>query len=1833
MADLDTDFNVDPYYDDFDEDKNFHRVLFRPGKAVQARELTQLQTILQEQFNRFGRHVFENGSPLIDGGVSLDNKVNYIKLQPTLGANTIVPSTLEGKKIFGATSGANGVCILSTAAGGSDPPTLYVRLLSDTNFSTNEYIREFGTLTNLANTATTTPTGNSFVVGVEAGVYFIDGFFVRNTKQHIVVGKYTDRPTKKVGWTVTEETINSGDDSTILDPAQGAYNYAAPGSDRFKITLTLASKDIGDADTKFINLMTVKDGYVQDIVKHSEYSELGKTMARRTYDESGSYTVTHPVVHFKDHIGGNTELLSMAVEPCKCFIYGTEIESYATTYMDVLKARTTQAYNNIDTFAQYGNYCLLTGVEGPFDITAMEEVDLHNAPAHRRITFSSSTSSPQAGNFTLSEFVTGNTSGANAQVMYWSSSDNVLSVNAQSATAFANGETITGLTSGANGTVIFDQAPIDSSSSSNYANTKIGTARIRQLTYESGSAAGPYIYRGYLFNASYTGGNEFAAVNGLFVGPYNNTLAGKADIETVTGQNSDNNSLLFDSNYNHLVYPLPQATIKTIRDASGNVDTNYRFRRVFKDVAFTSGTATITTADASEAFYGSGALSNSNKATYYHVIAEEEAGSINKGDVLYMDTGGRAITVSPSTQATFNLSNASLSLECTIIATIEDNVAQEKSKTLNINQVHVITNPNTSATATETIPASDIYKLKGIYTGANTTFTPVPPVLTLGTVTGTFTQGEIITGSTSNANGDVILWTSGNSTLEYVTNYGTFANSEVVLGATSGANGTITSLDVGNTNVNNNYTWSSGQNDSFYDHGSITLKYGATPPTGQIKVVYDNFSHTGTGYCSVDSYSIPYGDIPSYVSPTTSQEVELRDCLDFRPRRADGNTTFENIQIPDDSTNVQADFDAYLLRSDLLSLDTAGVLGLTRGIPSPSPKTPNVSEERLMVLYHIAVPAYTFNAKDIKVRFVGNPRYTMKMIGDIVRRVERLEYYTTLSLLEDSAKNMIVQDSAGLDRFKNGILVDQFTGHNIGDVRNMDYRIAVDSENQELVAPFLTRNYALSYANTESTGIQLTGDILTLPYSTETFITQPLCSTYVNVNPFDVIKWFGVMKLDPPSDEWIDITRKPDVLVNFAGNNDAWEFLGQTVNGLMASGFGANWNEWETINVGSRVKSSSVRMVNRWMSTPVMGNQFKGYWLAQPVGRTTTYENYLEQERQGEGFSFTPETITRSLGDRVVDVGIVPFIRARDVTITTHGMRPNTRVYAFFDRVDINAQCTPAGGSLGGELRTNSVGSITLTFAIPATDILNFRTGERLFRLIDSSSDDIGVCTTMAEQTYAAQGLIKTVENTSMSVRTWGGVKTEMFDERRTTEGQETYSTYRKLPLYATHGDTGGFLPRGISTGSWSSQTGPGGDYGTKNYCRLDPLAQTFIVDGNLYEEGVYISSLTVYLKSKSDTMPLICQIRTTENGYPSANKILPFSTVIVQAANVNVSDDATASTEFVFDAPVYLSPNEEYAFVLLAQSIDYEAWISEMGKFKLGTTERIAQQPYIGSLFKSQNSSTWTPEQTQDMMFLLKKCVFTTGGTHEAILNTPAATSNTNMDLIRPVIQDLTPYSSGIHYSQKATKVSTGSLDTSWVSTIGNDNIFFDEQHHIKNSNGSYKTRAQLVSLNSDISPVIDTKRMSVITVENLINNSTAGEANTVGGAASARYISRTVKLKPGFDATDLQVTLDGYKESTADISVYYKVLSADDSELMADKTWVKMYEKDSAGNVASARDNFLEITYTSSSANFPSITYTTSGGATYTSFQTYAIKIVLTSSNTAKPPKVRGLRVIAFA
>jgi hypothetical protein len=1800
------DFNVNPYYDDYDEDKNFHRVLFKPGSAVQARELTQLQTIMQKQAERHGSFTFKHGSPVVGGGISFDTMAKSLKLNTSFTGNAA--STFANVSVVGQTSGANGRVVITTESSGGDPATIYLRLTSSTDFANNEQLKALGGTVVLANTGVSSAQGNCFLAGVEAGTYYINGNFVKNTKQQIVVDKTNWRTNAKIGFAISETFIDSNSDATLTDPAQGSYNYAAPGADRYKINLTFMSTALTANTANFVDLLTVDDGAITKWIQYPVLSVLGETMARRTYDESGSYTVRYYPIHYRDNISGNTEQISVAVEPGKAFVQGFEHVSHNTRYYDADKARSTKNKNNNQTYAQYGNYTIVNNVSGEFDITSHEEVDLHNVANANTILLINNT-----GIFTAGEQVTGNTSSANSVVDFWVPESKILSLTPNTGLMVA-GEVITGLSSGANGQISTITAGIDSSTPSNYANTKMGTAKIRQFMYEDGSAGGPYEYRAYLYDLNYTGSSDFTVVRGLHAGAWNDTFPGLADIDTDAGWNDSNQAYLYETSLNSLVFNLPNAAIKTVRDQSSAVDTNYQLRRNFTTVQFTSGVATINTADASETFFGSGALSAANKRTYYHVVAEETVGPFTKGDVIPMDTAGRTITVA-TTQATFDINNA-ISIQCSIIASITDAVAGEKTKTLNTNQVYVITNPNTSSTATETIPVSDIYKLKGVYTGANTTFTPVPPVLTLGTVTGTFTQGEIITGSTSNANGDVILWTSGNSTLEYVTNYGTFANSEVVLGATSGANGTITSLDVGNTNLANSYTLNTGQKDNYYDHGSITLNYGATAPTGQIKVVYDNFSHTGSGYFSVDSYTgsgVIYADIPTFTSPTTRKIVELRDVLDFRPRRTDANTVMEGIQLPEPNLSISSDYDYYVPRLDTLFVDKDGNHGIVTGIPDERPIPPVVNEEGLLALYNIEMPAYTFKLSDIKTRFIDTNRYTMRDIGDIARRVDRLEYYTGLSLLEKNAADFSIKDSSGANRFKNGILVDAFTGHNIGDVRDTDYKTSIDPLGQVAGPPFISRNFDFDYDAGSSTGIQLTGHILSLPYSEEIFISQLKASKTLNINPFNVINWVGILLIEPPSDEWVDTSTRPDVLVNFEGNNDAWEHIASVITPENAPGFGTQWNDWEVIGTGSRVISSSTSAFPEQQYSPM------GSWNTGRIINVTssTAEQFENQQRTGSTFRLAPTMLTRSIGDRIVDVSIIPFIRPRTLTITATGMKPSTRVYAFFDSIDVGAHVTPAGGSLGDNLITDVAGSLTCTFAIPNSDTLRFRTGERSFRLIDDALNVGGNSSTIAEANYSAQGLLQTQENVSISVRDFLSIPGQATENREVITG--TTSGRSARVMCGTCGPRGrGFYP----------------SYNGLNQVGVaDPIAETFFVDRALYSEGVFITSIDIYFATKSSTVPVMMHIRPTVNGFPSATTVLPFGFVTKQPDDITTSADGSVATKFTFDAPIYLTPGVEYSFALLTNTLEYEVYESVIGSVDILTSEMISSQPFTGSLFKSQNSSTWTPEQTEDMKFVINKANFTRTGTHEAILKSAAATSNTNMDLVHPTIQDFQPMSSRINYAHKATSTASGSLDASYTNIPGDANYFFDEQHQVKSTGtGTYVNRASFVSLHSDISPLIDTQRMSFIGVENVVNNDNTGETGTSGGAATARYITRPVSLADGFDATDLNVVLRAHKIFTSDIEVYYKVLSLYDDDLLENKNWVQMYEVSEASNDVSARDEFIEIQYKSSSTMIPSITYTSSG-TTFSSFKYFQIKVVFLSTNTAFPPRIGDLRVVALA
>jgi hypothetical protein len=163
-----------------------------------------------------------------------------------------------------------------------------------------------------------------------------------------------------------------------------------------------------------------------------------------------------------------------------------------------------------------------------------------------------------------------------------------------------------------------------------------------------------------------------------------------------------------------------------------------------------------------------------------------------------------------------------------------------------------------------------------------------------------------------------------------------------------------------------------------------------------------------------------------------------------------------------------------------------------------------------------------------------------------------------------------------------------------------------------------------------------------------------------------------------------------------------------------------------------------------------------------------------------------------------------------------------------------------------------------------------------------------------------------------------------------------------------------------------------------------DPLAQTFLVDS---EGGAFITSVDIFFATRDTAIPVRMQIREVVNGYPG-KVILPFSQVTVTPDKVNISSTsvltsagdsypAPVATNFKFDSPVYLNDKTEYAIVLLSDSNNYRAWISQLGDTSVVNDRIISEQPYAGVLFKSQNASTWTADQNQDLMFKINKAKF----------------------------------------------------------------------------------------------------------------------------------------------------------------------------------------------------------------------------------------------------------------
>ena len=238
----------------------------------------------------------------------------------------------------------------------------------------------------------------------------------------------------------------------------------------------------------------------------------------------------------------------------------------------------------------------------------------------------------------------------------------------------------------------------------------------------------------------------------------------------------------------------------------------------------------------------------------------------------------------------------------------------------------------------------------------------------------------------------------------------------------------------------------------------LKLKVGQPSPTGALRVTFDYFTHGAGDYFSVDSYDgvVDYVNIPTYTSANGDGSFfELRDCIDFRPRIDDSGANFTNAtavisELPAIGTNMEADFSFYLARMDIMFMDRLGRFDILQGVPIVlDPQKPQEPENG-MVLFEMVYEPYVVSLNEVQVTKIDNRRYTMKDIGKLDKRITNLEYYTSLNLLEKETADLVVKDSVGFDRLKNGFVVDNFTGHIVGDVQNPDYNIDVDMTEREI---------------------------------------------------------------------------------------------------------------------------------------------------------------------------------------------------------------------------------------------------------------------------------------------------------------------------------------------------------------------------------------------------------------------------------------------------------------------------------------------------------------------------------------------------------------------------------------------------------------------------------------------------------------------------------------------------------------------------------------------------------------------------------------------------------------
>jgi hypothetical protein len=1890
------------YKDDFKDSDNYHRILFNSGRALQARELTQLQTIIQSEIERFASNIFVDGAPVNPGGMSHYNDLPFIKI----AATTPLPAdktTLRNVILTGGQSGLKVKVVHAIAADTNtgDPETLYVQYLdagdqADSDgfggpvLATNPRVTPGETLTGniglsavafdvqTTNTSTNPAIGLGNLFEVNAGSFYVQGHFVFNENQIIVTQKYAQNFTGEVGFKVTQDIVTSSDNEALFDNQGATPNRSSPGADRYRIRLTLIKKTDLAADENYVRAANIYLGVITSQAKKVDgFNSVKDFVAVRNKEISGNFIKKYFKANFTPN---DDDTFKLKVTPGTAYINGYRVDIRAPSTLLVDRPKQTYTFNNESVPVDYGNY-----------------------------------------------FVVSNTAGG------------------QGMPDFGSCEEMT----------LYDSA--------NLGGTAIGTCRARAITeWQNG------LYKLHVFNIRITTANKSSRDVRSFGSAgtyYNNYVA--------------NNQTLFDTKKKKLMFDLPFPRPQSFSDMS------VTGQRVKSGTADGSGNVTITLTSLDEAFTNTGDW----------VIASSTDAFVT-GWTVSVGGGGNTATISGLSSGTIyeiatyvRKSNATIRSktlqETTTTATLDSDGNGNKYIELGKSDIYQLLRVRKYDSDGDNIFGNFI-----LDTGLKDTH---------------YDDGRLIYKNTGldsdqepvfvrykyfeHGNGDFFAVNSYTGQVNYRdipvhrTDDGRLVSLRDVVDFRPATNGSgsfnvVNELPQPSDLVSADVAYYVGRKDKLILSQNGELRYLQGVPELDPSFPTTPVDCIDLYKFHLEPFTLHTKDLKSRLLPMKGYTMEDIGKLDKRIDKVEEMATLSLLELSTLSLQVQdsnglsrtksgffVDNFANHLFSDTKNVEYRASLDPQEKLLRPSHRTHNIdlfwdsaqaAQDAVTKKGDLILLDYTevnWLEQPVASRTENlNPFHIEKIEGHIdlspasdhwreteIAAPHVIDQGAVLDTSQAVLWNSHQWDWGGVDinDLQVGATSSQVTGTNTTTTVDVSTPritgVSVNVSQGEWVVTGTT-------SNTESLGTQ--SEIVS--QGTEEFVTT-------EVNGWEIVPW-------GPGDVWEFGQGGRDTFVR-AGVGGAFGSIVTTTDTVTTTDIETR-EQFETVTNTSLAQTTTTSTDTEWTTDTTTTTSTS----------TTTTVNRVAGEH----------TIRETVGTNVIDVLTIPFMRSRVVSFRGTGLRPNTRYFPFFDQTYVGTfikgttdferisqrnpefRRTNLIPSVGHSedvadalLLSDANGTVTGEFEIPNNSAMRFQCGTREFALIDISVYNKDESLSFATALYDAVGHIDVMQDTVHSTRVLEivGESTTVEDVNSNTESTVTTSNAITSST-ATDIQTESTITETVTNTTETDTVTDVTVVPIPPPVYSDPLAQTFSIDE---QNGIFATEIEVYFATKdAGDIPVQLQLRPVVNGVPSAHTIVPGSTVFKTPAqvtaikdpdDVNIQDPTTAEmlangTTFKFDEPIFLKGRTEYAIVLISASMEYKVFISHVTDFELGSTEkRIAKQPYLGSLFKSQNSTLWEPSQDEDLAFKIKRADFVSQGnaylenvnvpplvlsknpfrsyngsntitvinknhglrygdktkifgldsstTYNGILGSDImgerlvtrvdgtafqfaadssanadgrfgggkCTAHTNMtfEIVNPTIMTMKPETTNItmvgKFLSQSSLVDSAdgrfSQSAAWQPLKNGSNYYFDAPRMIANRMneadelGVYSypkssvIRMYMTTTDSRVSPVIDMQRAGLTLVGNLIDKqdsaatngfnvpiSWVDERHPFAGTHLAKHVTIPVTLEQ--DAIGLKIILAANRHPSTDFDVYYKTTDAESGLL--NSSWVPAYS-DNTMPTDTNPSIYREYRYTIGGFGDTNNT----GGTDLTAFRKFQVKIVFKSTNSAKVPIVRDLRVIA--